>query len=262
MARRLGLGQSFDFGLAQQSSGLIPTPGWKLGTHGKPWVEGETMLAGIGQGFVLTTPLQLAVMTARVATGREVVPRLVLPGEGEDFEPPPSLELEENSLTLVHKGLLAAVNEAGGTGHVAQLPIAGVTLAGKTGTAQVSRLSRVRRHDQLKWRQRDHSLFVGYAPAEAPRYSVAAIVEHAGSGSKAAAPLVRDVMSLLFQHDKSASPPYRNGKGERHDRHDRTQPWKRYGGAGVERQLAARHSCGGNCRHRGGHALFCRRGFI
>lgn len=198
MARRLGLGVTYPCGIADQRPGLIPDPLWKLSVKGSIWYGGETLLAGIGQGFVLTTPLQLAVMTARVATGREVVPRIVALERGEEAEPPPLLPVAAHALQAVRKGLVGVVNEPGGTATGAALDGIAAKLAGKTGTAQVARLGNYAGADEPAGDLRDHSLFVGFAPAEAPRFAVAAVVEHGGAGSKTAAPLVRDVMRELF----------------------------------------------------------------
>ena len=196
MARRLGLGETYPCGLADQRPGLVPDPVWKLAIKGTPWYGGETLLAGIGQGFVLATPLQLAVMTARVATGREVVPRLV---KDVDTLTPSLMPITATALGAVRKALQAVVNEEGGTATGAALTGVRAKLAGKTGTAQVARLRDYQGTDEPAGSLRDHSLFVGYAPAEAPRFAVSAVVEHGGAGSKSAAPLARDVMQELFR---------------------------------------------------------------
>lgn len=208
MGRKLGLGQTYEFGLPLQKPGVMPTPGWKRATLGQPWYGGETIIAGIGQGFVLTTPLQLAVMTARIATGRQVVPRIVRPYPGEKVEIARPLDIKPEHLSVVREGMWAVVNEGGGTAGRARIPIAGVEMAGKTGTSQVNTASSGRRSGSLKWEQRDHGLFVGFAPADNPRYAVAAIVEHGGSGSRAASPVVRDIMTALIERDPVSRPTY------------------------------------------------------
>jgi penicillin-binding protein 2 len=208
MGRKLGLGQTYEFGLPLQKPGVMPTPGWKRATLGEPWYGGETIIAGIGQGFVLTTPLQLAVMTARIATGRAVVPRIVRPYPDEKIDEPKPLDIDPEYLAIVREGMWAVVNEGGGTAGRARLPIAGVEMAGKTGTSQVNTASSGRHSSALKWEQRDHGLFVGFAPADNPRYAVAAIVEHGGSGSVAASPVVRDVMTALVERDPLSKPAY------------------------------------------------------
>ena len=188
-------------------AGLVPDPDWKMGHLSKAWLGGETVLAGIGQGYVLATPFQLAVMTARLASGRKVVPRLVR-SEGDAGEPQfGGLGIKPGYLEAVRRGMAAVVNEEAGTGHTARLEFEGIKLAGKTGTAQVSRASTDRDWKDLAWHDRDHALFVGFAPVGQPRYAVAAIVEHGGGGSISAAPLVRDVMTEILIRDPVGRPP-------------------------------------------------------
>lgn len=215
MARSLGLGQVFDCGLAQQKAGLVPDADWKRGKWNAGWLAGETILAGIGQGYVLATPLQLAVMMARVATGKIVMPTLIKRPAGSQQTAFPSLSLHEDKLEAVRRGLLAVVNEEGGTGSNASLGEGNVRVAGKTGTSQVSRASSDTAQDDLPWAERDHALFVAYFPADTPRYAVAAIVEHGGGGGAVAAPLVRDVIEAVLQTDpaSNAAIPKPDGNG-------------------------------------------------
>lgn len=208
MGRKLGLGQTYDCGLPLQKAGVMPTPGWKRATLGEKWYGGETIIAGIGQGYVLTTPLQLAVMTARIATGKQVMPRIARPYSDENPPEPKPLDIDPEHLAIVREGMWAVVNEGGGTAGRARLPIAGIEMAGKTGTSQVNSASSGRRSSDLKWEQRDHGLFVGFAPADNPQYAVAAIVEHGGGGSVAASPVVRDVMAALIERDSATKPTY------------------------------------------------------
>jgi penicillin-binding protein 2 len=220
MGRRLGLGQIYNNGLALQKPGLMPTADWKMGRHGRSWLGGETLLAGIGQGFVLTTPMQLATMTARLASGRAVEPQLVrpdLPQPGGGVAPPrsfASLGIKPQFLDAVRRGMAAVVNEDGGTGSAARLDT-GETVAGKTGTSQVSRLS-AERQGELPWEQRDHALFVAYVPADKPRYALSVIVEHGGGGGATAGPIARDLLAAVLARDpmgKAALPdlPVPNG---------------------------------------------------
>ena len=218
MAVRLGCGQVFAAGIAPQSAGIIPTPSWKRGRYGKPWVGGETLLAGIGQGYVLTTPLQLAVMTARTATGRAVVPTLVRPEAGKAPPQFAALGISERSLGALRRALHAVVNEDGGTGTRASLGEGEPDVAGKTGTSQVNRRSTDRAQDDLAWEERDHALFVGYVPAQAPRYAVAAVVEHGGGGGVTAAPLVRDIMLDVLRRDPMRRPAHSAAPDRRAER--------------------------------------------
>lgn len=198
MARRLGLGQVYPIGLSGQKAGIIPDAKWKHGHMQRPWYAGETVLASIGQGYVLSNPLQLAVMTARLASGREVVPRIVRPETSTApavFKP---LDVAPRHLEAIQRALLAVVNEAGGTGHAASIGGEATLIAGKTGTSQVTRASsRVGNH-ALPWALRDHALFVAYLPYIAPRYAISVVVEHGGSGGKSAGPVVRDIASALM----------------------------------------------------------------
>ena len=209
MARKLGLGQSYDCGLPKQKPGVVPDPDWKRATLGKPWYGGETVLAGIGQGFVLTTPLQLAVMTARIASGKKILPRLARTVPPQKPVPAEKLDISEASLKLVRKGMYAVVNEPGGTAGRSAFYLAGARMAGKTGTSQVRGFKGRRRSNaQLEWHERDHALFVCYAPARKPKYCVSVIVEHGEGGSKTAAPLAREVMLDLLRQDPAANPGY------------------------------------------------------
>jgi penicillin-binding protein 2 len=206
MGRRLGLGQIYDNGLGLQKAGVMPTADWKQGRFNKPWLGGETLLAGIGQGYVLSTPLQLAAMTARLASGKAIEPQLVRPEPGAQPRVFPPLGLKPQFLNAVRRGMSAVVNEDGGTGSAAKLDT-GETVAGKTGTSQVSRLS-AERQGELPWEQRDHALFVAYVPADKPRYAISVIVEHGGGGGAAAAPIARDLLAAVLARDPMAKPGY------------------------------------------------------
>lgn len=198
-ARELGLGQTYGAGIARQKAGIIPSSAWKRGQGRAGWVIGETLLAGIGQGFVLTTPLQLAVMAARVASGLAVSPTLVKAANRQDFQP---LTLAADALAAVRAGMVAVVNEDGGTGQAASLDEPRIVVAGKTGTSQVCQLSADRDLKRgLAFGARDHAVFVGYAPANAPRYAIAVLLEHAGGGGAKAAPVARDCLRMLFEAD-------------------------------------------------------------
>ncbi len=202
MARRFGLGEKLDIDLPGERSGLVPTPKWKRGAMDAPWQLGETVITGIGQGYLLTTPLQLAVMTARLANGGIAVkPRLTraLPDApaGPAFA---SMGLPPQHMALVRAAMGDAVNQPRGTAFRSRITELGMEMAGKTGTVQVRRISRAERekgvlkNKNLPWKERDHSLFVGFAPVGAPRYAVAVVVEHGGGGSKVAAPMAADIL--------------------------------------------------------------------
>ena len=206
MARRLGLGQDYPLPLPGQAKGIVPDKAWKQRRYGKDWREGETLNGAIGQGYIVTNPLQLAVMTARLASGREVMPRLIADGPAPQF---PSLGIPDAHLALVRQGMVDVVNAGYGTARAARSPIGDVLFAGKTGTAQVRRISAaerkrgVIRNEALPWKQRDHALFVAFAPADAPRYACSVIIEHGIAGGRYAAPIARDVLSFLFEPERA-----------------------------------------------------------
>ncbi|MGG7643572.1 penicillin-binding protein 2 [Rhodovulum sp. YNF3179] len=201
MAQRLGLGLRHDLPLSGIAEGLTPTRAWKERRRGAAWVVGDTLNAGIGQGFVLASPLQLAVMTARLASDRAVVPRLVKSVDGvETPVSAPPLGLQPEALALVRQAMFAVSNERRGTAYGSRIDAEALRMAGKTGTSQVRNITTeerrqgVFRNEDLPWNRRDHALFVAFAPHDAPRYAVTVVVEHGGGGSTAAAPIARDVL--------------------------------------------------------------------
>ena len=221
----MDLGTAPEIGLAGVSRGIVPDPQWKLSRYGQPWAQGETLITAIGQGFMLTSPLQMAVMTARIASGRSVSPRLYLDQPVDRGQP---LAVDGDHMDLIRDGLRAVVHEPGGTSYytLGGLGVDGVEMAGKTGTAQVYSITQeereagVRSQDELPWRLRDHGMFVCYAPADRPRYAVATVVEHGGGGSRAAARPARDILRLLIERDPAAAGPFvslDSGSGARPD---------------------------------------------
>ena len=202
MARRLGIGVRFDLPMSAISEGLAPDKEWKARKYGTDWLVGDTLNAGIGQGFVLASPLQLAVMTARLATGRAIMPRLVRAvGDRElPVEPAPGLGINPAFLAEVRRGMFDVSNARRGTAYGSRIVDDTMRMAGKTGTSQVRNITAAERargvvsNDDLPWDRRDHALFVCFAPFEAPRYAVSLVVEHGGGGSAAAAPIARDII--------------------------------------------------------------------
>ena len=202
MGRKLGLGVRHDLPMSAITEGNMPDKAWKLDRYKKDWVIGDSINASIGQGFVLTSPLQLAVMTARIASGRAVKPRLVRAIDGREVpvEAAESLGFATSNLAAVQNGMVAVMSGGSGTARSARVVADEAKMAGKTGTAQVRNISASERergvvsNDNLPWRLRDHALFVGYAPVDNPRYAVAVVVEHGGGGSTAAAPIARDAL--------------------------------------------------------------------
>ncbi len=197
MARELGLGQKHDIELPHEKSGLIPDPAWKRKTLGQEWYAGETINTSIGQGYVLVTPMQLAVQSARVASGRKVVPRLVKhKNEPEELQKSrfEDLGVDVNHLDLVREGMNYVVNSEWGTARASIITEPGWEMAGKTGTAQVRKLREEDKHREVEKRFRTHALFTGFAPVGNPRYAVGVVVEHGGKGSGAAAPIAHHAM--------------------------------------------------------------------
>ena len=202
MGRRLGLGMRHDVPMSAITEGIMPDKAWKLQRRGAEWRIGDTVNASIGQGYVLTSPLQLAVMTARLASGRAVVPRLIhmIDDEEVPLAPAADLGLNPDNLRAMHEGMFAVMNSQRGTAYGSRIAEASMVFAGKTGTSQVRNISAAERargvikNDQLPWNRRDHALFTGYAPYDNPKYAVVVVVEHGGGGSAAAAPVARDVI--------------------------------------------------------------------
>ena len=213
MAFELGLGGKLLEELPGEQEGLVPTPGWKLAATGDRWQGGETLITGIGQGFVLTTPLQLAVMTARIASGLAVRPRLVIEEEAAEASEPvfPPLKIRRAALDVVRQGMDAVANNKRGSAYRYAIREPGLLLAGKTGTSQVRRISKrergagVLKNHQRPWRERDHALFVAYAPLDRPRYAISVVVEHGGAGSSVAAPIARDILLEAQRRDPLAA---------------------------------------------------------
>ena len=214
MANKMGLGLPTGVELPSEKRGLAPTTSWKLATKGEKWVTGETLISGIGQGFMLATPMQLAVMTSRIANGGvNVSPTLVRSldqAEIEEATPPKSLGISQRHIDIVQQGMMDVVHGRNGTARRMKLAN-DVLMAGKTGTAQVKRITMaerragIREQKDLPWKHRHHALFVCFAPADQPRYAISVVVEHGGSGSKAAAPIARDIMEETLRRDPATS---------------------------------------------------------
>ena len=209
-AHLFGLGRKTGIEMEHEKPGLIPTAAWKKKRFGKPWQEGETLSVAIGQGFDLVTPIQLAMMTATVANGGT----LYKPGLVETVRDPDGRIIEQfepqvvdrlvgqgRNLRLVREGLVEAVNGRHGTGRRARLKDLGITVAGKTGTAQVVRLKQYRhlKDEDIPYKYRDHAWFTCFAPAENPEIAVTVLVEHGLHGGSSAAPVARVVLEKYFR---------------------------------------------------------------
>jgi penicillin-binding protein 2 len=215
VAKRFGLGQTVGIDLPNEKAGLIPTRAWKRATLGSGWAQGESLVNGIGQGYITATPLQLAVMTARLVNGGYAIqPRLTrdaITGRAAADRPTqswPHVGVSPQIINLVLRGMRAVVNDPRGTAFKARIidkQNPHFAMGGKTGTAQVRRITEeerrvgLRKPEQVPWRERDHALFVGYAPVDDPRFAVAVVIEHGGGGSSVAAPIARDILHETLQ---------------------------------------------------------------
>lgn len=213
MAYRLGLGEKTGIELTGEKKGLVPTKEWKQKKYKKStWQTSDTIILGIGQGYILATPLQLAVMASRIANGSYAVhPHLLAQGEGAPCE---SLQISPDHISLVQQGMYEVVNHERGTARLSKISCGNIKMAGKTGTSQVTRISlaerqqgRVKSHHK-PWKEREHALFMGFAPFNKPQYAVVAVVDHAGGGSKFAAPVGKmAMMAALGLEEEKKIPP-------------------------------------------------------
>lgn len=204
MAIKLGFTEKYmDDVLSREMSGVIPDRYWKEKSIGARWVHGDTIISGIGQGFILANCLQLGVMISRAVSNRVVRPRLIATDKNPEFD---SLGLQPQNIKYVMNGL-EQVLRPGGTAAGSAINVDGAKMGGKTGTSQVRSISKAERksgvltNEQLKWNMRNHGLFVGYAPLNNPKYAVCVITEHSG-GSGSAARTAAAVMRELLKGNK------------------------------------------------------------
>ena len=198
VAKDFGLNHTFEISLQNQKKGIIPTKKWKKNKMGESWYAGETLIAGIGQGFVLTNPLQLAVMTSIIASdGKNIKPTLIK-NQNNNFE---KSNKYLNEIKIIKKALFKVVNESRGTAYSSRLE--DIKFAGKTGTSQVKRITLSERESddfrkkEQEWKNRDHALFVGYMPHDDPKYAISVIIEHGGSGASTAAPIAKQIFNYI-----------------------------------------------------------------
>ena len=203
MMKKLGLGEYYDVEINDKAKGVVPNIEWKLKRDGLKWSMGETLNASIGQGYLLTTPLQLTTMISRIANGKfSITPTLMMNKNKNRFEP---LKINPQHLNFIKNSMERVVKGTNGTARNYQIGSKKIEMAGKTGTVQVVRISEAEREKGLiknedrPWKKRDHALFVGYAPASKPKYAITVVVEHGGSGSSTAAPIARDVFKYIFR---------------------------------------------------------------
>ena len=200
VASDFGLGKTFDIFVPNQKKGIIPTKKWKKNKYGESWYAGETLISGIGQGFVLTNPFQLAVMTSIIASNGKMVEPTIIKSDDINFQ---TNEKYLNEIKIIKKAMFKVVNENKGTAFKSRLE--NIKFAGKTGTSQVRRISLAERESddfrekEQKWKNRDHALFVGYMPYDDPKYAISIIIEHGGSGAKTAAPIAKQVFNYISE---------------------------------------------------------------
>ncbi|MDR1693835.1 MAG: penicillin-binding protein 2 [Lactobacillaceae bacterium] len=206
MADKFGLGKKTGIGLDDERDGLIPNKDWKMKRFGEAWQQGESMISGIGQGYILTTPIQLAKMMAMIANnGVEVEPTFIK--QNVLSKAPESLNIQKKYFDTVKAGMYEVVNISGGTAFMSKFDYKGKKMGGKTGTTQVKRISLKERQsgiikqEDLPWKFRNHALFVGYAPHNNPKYAVVVIVEHGRSGSAVAAPIASKLLLEALKLD-------------------------------------------------------------
>lgn len=197
-ARKLGFGAEFELPLPSQRYGTVPDTAWKQRRYKQDWTQADTLNAAIGQGYVLVSPFQLAVATARIASSRALLPSLII----DQPKPPLRLDFPEEHLAIVRAGMDEVVN-GHGTAGASRLPLDGIRMGGKTGTAQVRRIMDRNRGQGGEWKYRDHGLFICFAPVDNPRYAASVVIEHGMGGSRAAAPVAKDVLTWLFDRQKA-----------------------------------------------------------
>ena len=206
VARKLGLGQKYDLPFGSQRYGTVPYPDWKLKRYKQDWTVADSLNASIGQGYVLANPLQLAVMASRIASGRALTPSILM----DKVHPAAPLDVAPEHLDIIRDAMFAVVND-GGTGGASRLQIPGMTISGKTGTAQVRRITMAERRSgvlnnaQLPFKMRDHALFICFAPSDKPRYAAAVVLEHnAHLIRNLDTPMIgRDILTYLLDRERA-----------------------------------------------------------
>ena len=198
VAKDFGLGQSYDISMPNQKTGIVPNKKWKKEKIGESWYAGETLISAIGQGFVLTNPFQLVVMTSIIASEGKMIEPTIIKGNRVNFK---TNEKYFKEIKIIKKAMFKVVNENKGTAFKSRLE--DIKFAGKTGTSQVRRISLSERESddfrekEQEWKNRDHALFVGYTPYDNPKYSISVIIEHGGSGASTAAPIAKQIFNYI-----------------------------------------------------------------
>ena len=233
-AKKFGLGKKVLKNYNEEKAGVVPNTKWKIKELGKNWYIGETLHSGIGQGYFLTTPLQLSLMTAQIANGGfRIKPRILVddntkisnlqkylnhknstPGNVMsvddqifNFGLQPLFRNQEN-INLVKDAMFAATNEVGGTSYRSRHTDKRYAFAGKTGSSQIKRFTSAQREAEVKqqdiaYLSRDHAWFVAFAPVSDPKYAISVLIEHGGSGSKAAAPIAKKIIKKVLERHQN-----------------------------------------------------------
>ena len=209
-AKKFGLGEKV-FGnlFSNEKNGLIPNTTWKKNALGKNWLLGETIITGIGQGYIQTTPIQLCLMTAQIANGgHKIYPQLIL-SDNKDKKEDKFTQLfkNKNNIMFVQDAMFSSTNEIRGTSYRSRIDDPKYQFAGKTGTAQVKRITERDRELDLKtneipYEERDHALYVAFGPYKSPRYAISILIEHGGSGGTVAAPLAKKLFKKIIDRHK------------------------------------------------------------
>jgi penicillin-binding protein 2 len=206
VCKRFGLGEKVFNDFVEELSGTVPDKEWKKKELGYNWMIGETLVAGIGQGYFLTTPAQLSLATAQLVNGgKKIHPKIIYDDSLPEKKKPTTYLASKKHLDFIKECLYVSTNEQGGTSYRSRI-IGEYEFAGKTGTSQVRRISDKEREEgiiknkDLEWSQRDHGIFIGYGPINDPKFSISVLIEHGGSGSGAAAPIAKNVMNFIFKN--------------------------------------------------------------
>ena len=229
-AKNFGLGKKVLRDFSEERSGVVPSTSWKKKYIGQNWYLGETLHSGIGQGYFQSTPIQLCLMTAQIANGGfEIKPRIIFDKEKNNlkeylkfknenpdqplpqdllvsnFNLKPLFKNQEN-IEIIKEAMYSSTNEPGGTSYRSRLDDTRFTFAGKTGSSQIKKFTEAQREAEVKqesldYKDRDHAIFIAYAPVSDPKYAISVVVEHGGSGSKSAAPIAKQVIKKVLERD-------------------------------------------------------------
>lgn len=208
-AKKFGLGEKvFDNLFENEKKGLIPSTSWKENTLGENWYAGETIITGIGQGYTLTTPLQLCVMTAQIANGGfKVKPKIILDNKNNsEFNLIPIFFNNPKNIQIIQEAMFSSTNEIGGTSYSSRIEDIRYQFAGKTGTSQIKRITEEQREldldiSQIPYEERDHALYIAFGPYIKPQYAMSILIEHGGSGSSVAAPIAKKLFRAVIDRD-------------------------------------------------------------